>query len=219
MVNLTVWKVQDVDTGRDHEGEAADRRGARSRRYGARQAHQRAQRTGSDRTCARALHQGHPGRKDGRSEDAGDSNESSCSNAATRASACYGRKTSWRQAQLVDPGGSGPRPGNRQDAAGNRCRMQGSSPEPCWRRHRPAQAGWPHRRARRETLRHTVCRDGTTRRGLTPTKNGGREGSGMGDELNWPFKPDIGEVTDTGGMGVVAVAEHADIAASFQVSA
>ena len=39
------------------------------------------------------------------------------------------------------------------------------------------------------------------------------------DELNWPFKPDIVEVTDTGGMGVVAVAEHADIAASFQVSA
>jgi len=72
------------------------------------------------------------------------------------------------QAQLVDPGGSGPRPGNRQDAAGNRRRMQGSSPEPCRRRHRSAQAGQPHRRARWEALRHTVSGDDATWRGLTP---------------------------------------------------
>ena len=32
--------------------------------------------------------------------------------------------------------------------------MQGSSPEPCRRRHCAVQAGWPHRRARREALRH-----------------------------------------------------------------
>src|SRR6516225_6278158 len=68
--------------------------------------------------------------------------------APTRPSACYCRKTSWRQAQLVDPGGSGPRPGNRQDAAGNRRRVQGSSPEPCRRRHCPTQTGRSHRRAR-----------------------------------------------------------------------
>jgi len=33
--------------------------------------------------------------------------------------------------------------------------------------YRPAQAGWPHPRARRETLRHTVGRDRATRRRLT----------------------------------------------------
>ena len=108
------------------------------------------------------------GGKDGRSEDAGDSNESSRSSPATRPPACYCRKTGGRQAQLVDPGGSGPRPGNRQDAAGNRRRMQGSSPEPCRRRHRSAQAGQPHRRARWEALRHTVSGDDATWRGLTP---------------------------------------------------
>src|SRR5215469_17180137 len=101
MINLySVSKVQNVDIGRDRQGEAADRRGARTRRCAARQARQPAQRTGGDRACARALHQGHPDSKDGRSEDAGDSNESSCSSADTRTSACYGRKTSWRQAQL-----------------------------------------------------------------------------------------------------------------------
>jgi len=34
-------------------------------------------------------------------------------------------------------------------AAGNHRIMQGCSPEPCWRRDCPAQAGRPHRRARR----------------------------------------------------------------------
>ena len=79
------------------------------------------------------------------------------------------------------------------------------------RRPCPTQAGWPHRRARRETLRHTVCRDGATRRGLIPAKNGGREGSGIGDELNWPFKSDIREVADAGGVGVIAVAKYGDV--------
>ena len=46
--------------------------------------------------------------------------------------------------------------------------MQGGSPEPCRRRHFPAQAGWPHRRARREALRDAVDGDGPTHRGLTP---------------------------------------------------
>ena len=44
--------------------------------------------------------------------------------------------------------------------------MQGGSPEPCRRRPFPAQAGWPHRRARREALRHAFDGDGATRRGL-----------------------------------------------------
>ena len=46
--------------------------------------------------------------------------------------------------------------------------MQGGSPEPCRRRHCPAQAGWPHRTARREALRHPVNGDGAARLGLTP---------------------------------------------------
>ena len=73
-----------------------------------------------------------------------------------------------------DPRRSGPCPGNRQDAAGNRRCMQGGSPEPCRRRPCPAQAGWPHRRARREALRHAVDGDGATRRGLTPADHGDR---------------------------------------------
>src|SRR5215467_9618281 len=48
--------------------------------------------------------------------------------------------------------------------------MQGCPPEPCRRRHCPAQAGWPHRRARREALRNAVGGNGATRRGLTPEK-------------------------------------------------
>src|ERR1700730_17843334 len=55
-----------------------------------------------------------------------------------RAPATYARKTSWRQAHLVDPRRSGPCLGNRQDAAGNRLCMPGGSPEPCRRRHCPA---------------------------------------------------------------------------------
>jgi hypothetical protein len=39
-----------------------------------------------------------------------------------------------------------------RDAAGNRRCAQGGSPEPCRRPHCPAQAGWPHRTARREAL-------------------------------------------------------------------
>ena len=45
---------------------------------------------------------------------------------------------------------------------------KGGSPEPCRRRHFQAQAGWPHRRARREALRHAVDGDGATHRDLTP---------------------------------------------------
>jgi hypothetical protein len=43
---------------------------------------------------------------------------------------------------------------------------KGGAPEPCRRRHCPAQASWPHRTARREALRHAVGEDGATRRGL-----------------------------------------------------
>ena len=55
-----------------------------------------------------------------------------------------------------------------KDAAGNHRAMQGRSPEPCRRRDCPAQAGWPHRGARREALRHAVDRNRATRVGLTP---------------------------------------------------
>src|ERR1700726_284094 len=41
------------------------------------------------------------------------------------------------------------------------------SPQPCRCRACPAQAGGPHRRARWETLRHTVNQDGPTGRALT----------------------------------------------------
>ena len=80
------------------------------------------------------------------------------SGATTRAPAHYDRNTSWRQAQLADPQRSGACLGNRQDAAGNRRCAQRGSPEPCRRRHCPAQAGWPHRTARREAL-ESVLKD------------------------------------------------------------
>jgi hypothetical protein len=75
-------------------------------------------------------------------------------------------KSRWRQAQFVEPRRPGPGSGNRQDAAGNRCCMQGRSPQPCRRRPFPPQAGGPHRRARWETLRHTVNEHGATGRAL-----------------------------------------------------
>src|ERR1700730_5423072 len=81
-----------------------------------------------------------------------------------RRSRTKSRRTSWRQAPLIPPWRSGACFGKWQDAAGNQRCMQGSSPEPCRRRHCPAQAGWPHRRARREALRHAG--DGAARRGL-----------------------------------------------------
>src|SRR5262245_1052996 len=45
--------------------------------------------------------------------------------------------------------------------------MQGGSSKPRRWRHCPAQTGGSHRRAQRETVRHTVGRDGPTPRGLT----------------------------------------------------
>ena len=48
--------------------------------------------------------------------------------------------------------------GNGQDAAANHRSVQGGSPEPRRRRHCPAQARRPHRRARREALRQIVDR-------------------------------------------------------------
>src|SRR5499427_6022332 len=55
MANSTVWKVQNVDIGRDHQGEAAGQRGALARRCAAREAQQPARRTGGDRpsVCSR----------------------------------------------------------------------------------------------------------------------------------------------------------------------
>jgi hypothetical protein len=48
--------------------------------------------------------------------------------------------------------------------------MQGRSSEPCRRRDRPAQAGWPHRGARREALRDAVDGDGAARYGFEAKK-------------------------------------------------
>ena len=89
------------------------------------------------------------------------------SSAITGAPAQYRRGNRCRQAQLTQSRRSSPGPGNRQDPAGNRGCVQGGSPEPCWRGPCSAQAGWPHRRARRQALRHTVDADRATRRALT----------------------------------------------------
>src|SRR6516164_5530496 len=75
MLNSAVWKVQNVDIGRDHQGEAAGQRGARARRCPAREAQQPARRTGGDRACARALQQSHAGKPDCLNEDADRSDE------------------------------------------------------------------------------------------------------------------------------------------------
>ena len=106
-------------------------------------------------------------------QDADDGNKCCCSGASRRAPQQYGDETSWRQAQLAEPQRSSPCPGNRQDAEGNRRRMQGGSPEPCRRRDFPAQEGRPYRRAGWKALRHIVDRNGTKGRGLTKEKEPG----------------------------------------------
>jgi hypothetical protein len=98
------------------------------------------------------------------------SNRYGCSSASTRAPAQYDDETSWRQAQLAEPQRSGSCSGSRQDAAGNRRRMQGGSPEPRRCRDFPAQAGRPHRRAGWKALRHAIDTSGTKRRSLTNEK-------------------------------------------------
>jgi len=70
---------------------------------------------------------------------------------------------------------------NGQDTTGNHRRMQRRSPEPCRCRHCPAQAGRPHRGARREALRHAFGWGGATRRGLIPDE-GGSQWSGLSVE-------------------------------------
>src|SRR4029077_14059601 len=64
-------EVQNVDIGRDYQGEAADQRSACARRHATREARESAQRTGGDRACARALQQGHAAKTDGLSQNAG----------------------------------------------------------------------------------------------------------------------------------------------------
>ena len=113
---------------------------------------------------ARSLQQGHAAKTDGLS--AGYGNEGGRSRATTRAPAHDNCKSRWWQAQFVEPRRPGPGSGNRQDAAGNRRCMQRRSPQPCRRRPFPPQAGGPHRRARWETLRHTVNEHGATGRAL-----------------------------------------------------
>src|ERR1700721_1573561 len=113
------------------------------------------------------MSQGHAGKKDDLSQNADYGNQGGGSSATTWSPAHDDRKSRWPQAQFVEPRRPDPCAGNRQDAAGNRRCMQGRSPQPCRRRACPAQAGGPHRRARWETLRHTVNQDGATGRALT----------------------------------------------------
>src|SRR5262249_49741219 len=80
---------------RDHQREAAGRRSARARRCAARRAHQPAQRTGGDRASARALRQGHTGKKDRPSQN-DDRSTKGRSSSSTR-TADDNRKTGWRQ--------------------------------------------------------------------------------------------------------------------------
>jgi len=112
------------------------------------------------------MSQGHAGKKDDLSQNADYGNQGGGSSATTWSPAHDDHKSRWPQAQFVEPRRPDPCAGNRQDAAGNcRC-MQGRSPQPCRRRPFPAQASGPHRRARWETLRHTVNEYGPTGRVL-----------------------------------------------------
>ena len=137
-------------------------------------------RIGGNRACAGALQQRLRGKKDSLSQDADDGNKCGFFSASRRAPAQYDNKTSRRQARLAEPQRSGPCSGNRQDAAGNRCRMQGGSPEPCRRRDFPAQAGRPYRRAGWKALRHAE------RRGLRIEKERGVSG------LRWHVLKGVG---------------------------
>src|ERR1700730_14103365 len=68
--------------------------------------------------------------------------------------------------------------------------MQGGSPQPCRRRHFQAQAGGPHRRARREALRHAVeggrARSDTVMNYITGRRERGcgMDGIVLGDTLD-----------------------------------
>jgi hypothetical protein len=125
-----------------------DRRGTPG--CAARKADRPAQRAGGDRVCSFALQRRDSSRKDGLSQGAEPANEGGRRGAITQAHTHHNRESSCRQARLAQPRRSGPCPGNRKDAAGNHRCVQGGSPEPCRIRHIPAQAGWPHRSARRE---------------------------------------------------------------------
>jgi hypothetical protein len=116
------------------------------------------------RGCARALQQGHEANKEGCSQGAGNSNEDDSAGAIAWAQPHKCCKNNWPQARFVELGRSGPCVGNRQDATGNHRCMQRRSPQPCRRRHCPAQASWPYRRARWQALRRWRA---ATRRGLT----------------------------------------------------
>src|SRR5258708_10445864 len=80
----------------------------------------------TERVLAR-YSKGSGARKTASAKDANDGNKCGCSSASTRAPAQYDDETSWRQAQLAVPQRSGSCSGSRQDAAGNRRRMQGGA--------------------------------------------------------------------------------------------
>jgi hypothetical protein len=98
------------------------------------------------------------------SQNANYGNQGGGSSATAWSPAHDDHKSRRPQAKFVERRRPDPCAGNRQDAAGNcRC-MQGRSPQPCRRRPFPAQASGRHRRARWETLRHTVNEYGATGR-------------------------------------------------------
>ena len=154
--------------------------------------------------------QGYAVAKDGVGRNAEHSNKGDRCNARTRTSAGYDGKSSCREAQLAKPRQPDPCARNWQDTAGDRCCMQGRAPEPCRHRHFPAQESWPHRRARRQVLRHAADRSRATRCGLTPEKLRGRAGlhrrvragvgapSALDDGLHLPRAPRRGDLPPRG---------------------
>ena len=84
---------------------------------------------------------------------------------------------------LAEPRRSDPCLGKRQDAARNRRWMQRGSRQPCRHRHRPAQAGRPHRRARWEALCDAIDGAHPTLCGLKPEQKGASVSSELGRAL------------------------------------
>src|SRR5262249_26980624 len=91
-------KVWNVDFGRDHQGEAADRRGACARRDTTRETLRPAERAGGYRASAAALQLKRASKEDEIGEDTGHGHRGGRSSAVRRAPAQYDRKTSRRQA-------------------------------------------------------------------------------------------------------------------------
>jgi hypothetical protein len=77
-------------------------------RHATREARSSARRTGGDRACARALQQGHAGKKIRLSQNADTATKAAAPSATTRGPAHDDCKTRWRQTQFVEPRRPGP---------------------------------------------------------------------------------------------------------------